>query len=204
MPQTIIENWLYTWISKWEGEVPGTWILKQTQKYPDEMIWNSVSANRVLWSSISTCARRTPSGVTSVDGGHRGRFTKDEFDMFLGIWRPRSWDKGSQTKGKFQGVVSTLFGGGFGSWRSQLTIFPSPSPCVPIAWRLQVERFFFPGYSSLEPNFMKVGEQSLLVSSLAFISPKVYISFPALTYQCHHDAYIFVKLLSVGRANMPL
>lgn len=142
MPQTIIENWLYTWISKREGEVPGTWILKQTQKYPDEMIWNSVSANRVLWSSISTCARRTPSGVTSVDGGHRGRFTKDEFDMFLGIWRPRSWDKGSQTKGKFQGVVSTLFGGGFGSWRSQLTIFPSPSPCVPITWRLQVERFF--------------------------------------------------------------
>lgn len=33
MPQTIIENWLYTWIPKWEGRVPGTWFLTWTQKY---------------------------------------------------------------------------------------------------------------------------------------------------------------------------
>lgn len=56
-PRPIIENWLYTWIPKWKGKVPGTWILKWTPKYSDVMARNNAPANCVLWGKLSTRAK---------------------------------------------------------------------------------------------------------------------------------------------------
>lgn len=93
MPQTIIENWLYTWIPKWKGKLPGTWILKWTQKYSDVMARNNAPANCVLWSKLSTRAKvlvqEETSGVTDLAGVNQEGLLTVDFTCFLCKWRRR-------------------------------------------------------------------------------------------------------------------